>query len=48
MYDRAEGNQLIMVMLDTDILFNEIFNGLYYHNMEDRDLLLVDTVEENR
>ena len=45
MYYRAEGNQLIMFMLDTDILFNKSFNGLYYHNMEDCDLILVNMVE---
>ena len=48
MYDSAEGNQFIMVMPDKEVLFNESRNGLYYHDMEDYDLVLVNTVEENR
>ena len=37
-----------MVMPYKKFLFNKIHNGIYYHNMEDRYLLLVDTVELNR
>ena len=48
MYDSAEDNQLIMVMPEKEVLLNEIHNGLYYHDIEDRDLLLVKTVEENQ
>ena len=43
MYDSAEGNQLIMVMCYKEVLFNEIRNGIYYHDMEDRYLVLVNT-----
>ena len=35
-------------MPDKEVLFNEIRNGLYYHDPEDRDLILINTVEENR
>ena len=48
MYDSAEDNQLIMVMPEKEVLFNEIHNGLYYHDLEDFDLVLVNTVKENR
>ena len=37
-----------MVMPDNEVLFNDIRNGLYYHDPEDRDLILINTVEENR
>ena len=48
MNDSAEGNQFIMVIPKNEVLFNEIQNGLYYHNMEDSDLVLVYIMEENR
>ena len=48
MYDSAECNQFIVVITNKEVLFNESRNGLYYHDMEDCDLVLVDTVEENR
>ena len=37
-----------MVMPDKEILSNDIRNGLYYHDPEYRDLILINTVEENR
>ena len=37
-----------MVMPDKEVLFNDIRNGLYYHDTEDHDLILFNTVEENR
>ena len=48
MYDSAEGNQFIMVMPGKKVLFNKIRNGMYYNDIEDCDLVLVNTVEENR
>ena len=48
MYDSAEGKKIIMVMPDKEVLFNERQDGLYYHDMEDRDLVLVKPVEENQ
>ena len=48
MNDSAEGNQLIMVMTNKEVLFNKSRNGLYYLDLEDRDLVLVNKVEENR
>ena len=45
MYDSTEGIQCIMVMPDNEVLFNEIRNGIYYHDMEGLDLVLVNTVE---
>ena len=45
MHDNAEGNQFIMVMPGNKAVFNEIRNGLYYHDMEGLDLVLVNTVE---
>ena len=48
MYDGAEVDQFIMVMPDKYVLFNESRNRLYYHDMEDCDFVLVNTVEENR
>ena len=41
MYGRAEIIQFIMVMPDTEFLFDKSQNGIYYHDMEDRDLVLV-------
>ena len=37
-----------MVIPNKEVLFNESKNGLYYHDTEDCDLVLVNTVEENR
>ena len=37
-----------MVITDKEVLFNEICNGLKYHDLEDHDLILINTVEENR
>ena len=47
MYGSAKGNKFIVVMPEKEVLFNEIQNGRYYHDLEDRDLVLVNTVEEN-
>ena len=43
----AEGNQFIVVMSNKDVLLNKSCNGLYYHDLEDYDLVLFNTVEEN-
>ena len=48
MYDIMEGNQFIMVMPGKEIMFNGIHNVLYYHDPEERDLVPVNTMEENR
>ena len=48
MYDGAEVDQFIMVVPDKNVLFDESRNGLYYHDMEDYDFVLVNTVEENQ
>ena len=48
MYVSAEGNQIIMVMRNNEVLFNKSRNGLYYHDLDDRDLVLVNMVEENQ
>ena len=48
MRNSAEGNQFIVVMLDKEVLFNESLNVIYYHDMEDFDLVLVNTVEETQ
>ena len=48
MYDIEEVNQFIMGMPDKEVLLNEIRNGIYCHDTEDRDLVLVKTVEENQ
>ena len=48
LYDKAEGNQFIMYIPNKEILFNERHNELYYHDQEDRDLVLVNTVEEKK
>ena len=37
-----------MVVTDKEVLFNESRNGLYYNDPEDRDLIIINTVEENR
>ena len=37
-----------MVMPDKADLFNESRNGIYFHDPEDCDLILINTVEENR
>ena len=48
MYDSIEVNQFIIIITNKDVLLNESHNGIYYHDLEDRDLLLVNTVEEHR
>ena len=48
MYGIAEGNQFIMVMPDKEVLLNDFLNVLYYPNLEDCYLVLVNAVEENR
>ena len=48
MYVSAEGNQIIIVMSNNEVLFNKSRNGLYYHDLDDRDLILVNMVEENQ
>ena len=35
-------------MPDKAVLFNESRNGIYFHDPEDCDLILINTVEENR
>ena len=37
-----------MVITDKYFLINESCNGLYYHDMEDSDLVLVNMLEQNR
>ena len=41
MYNSTEGNQLIIVMTEREVLFNDICNGLYHNDLEDCDLVLV-------
>ena len=36
-----------MVMPKNEVLSNKNHNGIYYHDIEDLDLVLVNTVEEN-
>ena len=48
MYDSAEVNQFIIIMSNKEVLVNESRNGLYYHDLEYCDLVIVKTVEENR
>ena len=36
-----------MVMPNKEVLFNEIRNVIYYHDMKDHDLVLSNTVEQN-
>ena len=47
MHDSAEGNQFIVVIPDKGVPSNEIRNVIYYSDMEECDLLLVNMVEEN-
>ena len=47
MYDSAEVNQFNMVIPNKEVLLNESHNGLYYYDMEDRDLVPVNMGEEN-
>ena len=37
-----------MIMPNKEVLFNEKCNGLYYHDLEYRYLVLVKTAEENQ
>ena len=46
MYDSMIGNQYIMVMNDKEVLSDKMRNGLYYHNLEDCDFVIFNTVEE--
>ena len=48
MYDSVEGNQSIIVISEKEVMFNESRNGIYYHDLEYRHLVLVNRVEENR
>ena len=41
MYDRAEAKKLNTIITQKVVLFNESRNRLYYHDMEDCDLVLV-------
>ena len=48
MYDGSEGNQFIMVMPKREVLSNDIHNGIYYNDLEDRDLAVVNRAVEIR
>ena len=48
MYDITEVKKFIMVMNNKEVFFNEIRNGINYHDLEECGLVLVNTVEENR
>ena len=48
MYNSTEGNQLIIVMTEREVLFNDICNGLYHNDLEDCDLVLVNTLKKTR
>ena len=48
MYDSAEGKRFIIVIPKKKVLLNKSHIGLWYHGMEDRDLVIVNTAEENR
>ena len=37
-----------MVIPNKEVLLKNTRNGIYYHDMEDNDLVLVNLVEENR
>ena len=45
MYDSEEGKQFIMVMPNKEVLLNDSRNELYYHDLENRDLVIIYTVE---
>ena len=34
-YDSAEGNQVTTIIPQKEVLFNDIHNGIYYHDLED-------------
>ena len=48
MYDSAEVNQLIVVIPAKEVMFNQGHNELYYHYLEDHDLVIVNTVEQTQ
>ena len=47
MYKSVEGNHFIIVITNKEVLFNETRNGIYFNDMEDRDLVTFNTVEKN-
>ena len=47
-YNSAEGNQFIMIMSDKELIFEERPNRLFYYDLEDHDLVLVNTVDETQ
>ena len=48
MYDKMEGNQFIMVMSNNEVILNDRCKGLFYYDLENCSLVIVNTVEEKR
>ena len=47
-YDSVGGNQFVVSTPRHDIIFSESDRGLYYHDTDNRAIVLVNTVQENR
>ena len=48
-YDSANGNQFMVHKGDgKHLIFNQSTNGLFYHNLNNREFCLMETVDENK
>jgi hypothetical protein len=47
-YDSNHGNQFVVVQPHKKVIFKQSPSGLYYHDIADRAIVMVNTVKENR
>ena len=46
-YDSKDGDRFILQKADEQLVFNRSPSGLYYHDIRDRDILMVATITGN-
>ena len=47
-YDSQKGDQFIIHKPDGNLIFSRATNGLYFHDLNNREVNLMQTVEENK
>jgi hypothetical protein len=47
-YDSVAGDQFIVSKIDKDVIFSASHSGLYYHDTTNREVVLVNTVKQNK
>jgi hypothetical protein len=47
-YDSTNGNQFVVIKPTKEVIFHQSQSGLYYHDTENRAVVMVNTVAENR